>query len=112
MAKHTRSFNEQVYAAVRRIPPGNVATYGQIAAALERPADARQVGRALHANPYGDDVPCHRVVNRHGVLTGAWAFDSPTHMRDLLRAEGITFDGFGRVDLSTHLVELRLLVPR
>lgn len=109
---HDRSFNEQVYAAVRRIPVGKVATYGQIAAALDRPGDARQVGRALHACPHGHDVPCHRVVNRHGVLTGAWAFPGPTHMRDLLRGEGVTFDAFGRVDLSTHGVELDALLPR
>ena len=107
-----RSFNEAVYATVRRIPPGTVATYGQVATALDRPGDARRVGRALHVNPYGEDVPWHRVVNRHGILTGAWAFETPVTMRNLLLAEGVTFDQRGCVVLARHLVELETLLSR
>ena len=105
----SRSFNEQVYEVVRRIPPGKVATYGLVALALDRPGDARRVGRALHVNPH-DDVPCHRVVNRHGVLTGAWAFETPVYQYQTLLAEGVMFDACGRVDLANHLVELDLLL--
>lgn len=107
---HTRSFNEAVYRIVRRIPPGKVASYGLVALALDRPSDARQVGRALYACRGRDDVPAHRVVNRNGVLTGAWAFGGPTEQRDRLLAEGVTFDAFDRVDLAAHLVELDLIV--
>jgi O-6-methylguanine DNA methyltransferase len=94
-------FRKQVYCAVRAIPIGMVATYGMIAAALDRPRDARQVGRALYVCR-DVDVPCHRVVNRNGVLTGAWAFETPIAQMDALVSEGVTFDGFGRVNMAVH----------
>lgn len=65
------SFWEDVYAAVRKIKPGHVATYGEIVLMVGRPSAARAVGNALHVNPYewgsssvprGLWVPCHRVV--------------------------------------------------
>ena len=61
------SWNESVYAVVRMIPRGKVATYGQIAGLLGRPRGGREVGWALSAC---DDprVPCHRVVDRNGRL--------------------------------------------
>jgi len=53
---------KRVYALVKKIPSGKVATYGQIAKILET-KDARKVGWALHANK-DIDTPCHRVVNK------------------------------------------------
>ena len=55
---------------VRRIPRGKVATYGQIAELLGAPRAARIVGWAMHGNPHGSRVPCHRVVGSTGSLTG------------------------------------------
>ena len=101
-------FQQQVYEVARRIPPGMVASYGLIAAALDRPRDARQVGRALFVCREGD-VPCHRVVNRNGVLTGAWAFATPSEQRETLAAEGVTFDPFGRVVMRLHCVTWNML---
>lgn len=49
---------------VRRVPPGRVVTYGQVAALLDRPRAARAVGRAMRSCP--EDVPWHRVVNAAG----------------------------------------------
>ena len=62
---------EEVYAAVRQIPRGRVATYGQIARMIGRPRAARVVGYALSAAPA--DVPCHRVVSRQGGLSEAFS---------------------------------------
>ena len=59
-------FFERVYAVVQMIPPGKVASYGQIAALLEHPRAARTVGWALHVMPDGSNAPWHRVVNSQG----------------------------------------------
>ena len=59
---------DKVYAAVRLIPRGSVATYGQIAAAIGNRRLARVVGYALHVNPEPGVIPCHRVVKRDGEL--------------------------------------------
>lgn len=63
-------FDRRVYAAARAIPVGETATYGDIAAAIGEPAQARAVGQALGRNPFPLVVPCHRVVGADGRLTG------------------------------------------
>ena len=63
---------------------------------------ARTVGWALKAAK-GTHLPCHRVVNRYGALTGARNFGDPDLMERLLRSEGVTFDDEGCVILSKHL---------
>ena len=59
----------RIYAVVRRIPRGRVATYGQVAELAGLPGHARQVGYALHALPRGTTVPWHRVLNARGALS-------------------------------------------
>ena len=98
-----RGFFNRVYETVRRIPEGKVATYGQIAAIIGEPRKAKIVGWALHSNPYKGEVPCHRVVNRHGELSGAFAFGGPGVQRKLLESEGIEFDSEGRIALERFL---------
>jgi methylated-DNA-protein-cysteine methyltransferase-like protein len=89
------SFAEAVYRAVRRVPPGRVATYGDIARLLGRDHGAREVGWALAA--CGDPrVPCHRIVDRNGRLAPHFATQ-----RALLEDEGVTFAD-ERVDLESH----------
>ena len=61
---------DKVYAAVRLIPRGSVATYGQIAAAIGNRRLSRVVGYALHVNPEPGVIPCHRVVGRDGSMVG------------------------------------------
>lgn len=63
-------FQEEVWAALRRIPPGATVTYGELAARLGRPGASRAVGRANGQNPVAIVVPCHRVVGAHGALAG------------------------------------------
>lgn len=99
-------FFEKVYQIVETIPTGKVATYGQIARLLGNPRMSRQVGWALHVNPRPIVVPCHRVVNKEGKLSGAFAFGGSTVQHDLLASEGVTFLDENTVDLSKHLWEV------
>lgn len=62
---------ERIYAVVRQIPYGRVATYGQIAALAGNPRWSRVVGYALHVNPDPAHIPCFRVVNRFGEVSSA-----------------------------------------
>lgn len=83
-------FFNQVYDLVRLIPCGRVSTYGAIAKALGAAKSSRMVGYAMNnAHHVLPAVPAHRVVNRHGLLTGKHHFSHPTHMQQLLEAEGI-----------------------
>ncbi len=95
-------FFENVWDIVAQIPRSKVTTYGHIAEYLGSRSAARTVGWALKAAK-GSHLPCHRVVNRNGVLTGAKNFGGPNTMEKLLRMEGVTFDGEGCVIMSRHL---------
>ena len=70
----TDSPSKRIYEAVKKIPRGRVATYGQIAALAGNPKMSRAVGNALHKNPDPDNIPCYRVVNSKGRLSGEFAF--------------------------------------
>ncbi len=101
MAHDRQDFFERVWDVVARIPPGRVATYGDIAAHIGRRGAARTVGWALNA-AVGSGLPCHRVVNRFGALTGKRHFEGPHVMEERLRSEGVTFTEEGHVDLEAH----------
>ncbi len=96
------NFFDKVYEAVRQIPKGKVATYGQIALAVGSPRAARQVGFALHVNPEPYVIPCHRVVNRFGCLAPAFAFGGQEVQAELLRGEGVEVDENFTVALSKY----------
>lgn len=93
---------DKIYAVVRQIPRGKVATYGQVAALAGNPHWSRVVGYALHANPHPGVIPCHRVVNRNGAPSGAFAFGGVECQTQLLKDEGISFSEDGTVDLTIY----------
>jgi methylated-DNA-protein-cysteine methyltransferase-like protein len=72
---------------IRRIPRGRVATYGQIAALLGRPRNARAVGQALRTCPH--DVPWHRVVNAAGGISARPRASSMLTQELRLTGEGV-----------------------
>ncbi|MBQ7834853.1 MAG: MGMT family protein [Ruminiclostridium sp.] len=88
---------EEIYKIVSSIPRGKVTTYGTVARIAGNPRLARVVGYALHANPAPGIIPCHRVVNRLGEVSSAFAFGGGNRQRDLLTEEGVEFDADGRV---------------
>ncbi len=95
-------FNDKVYQIVRRIPPGRVMTYGQIAALLGIPRAARAVGWALHWVAEDSDVPCQRVVNRNGGLAAGYGWGGQlAHRADLEVEEVEISEGF-TVDLARY----------
>ncbi len=88
---------EEVYMVVGRIPKGKVMTYGMVARLIGNPRMSRVVGYALHVNPAPLQIPCHRVVNRFGEVSSAFAFGGGNRQRELLLSEGVEFDENGRV---------------
>jgi O-6-methylguanine DNA methyltransferase len=97
----TDSPSKRIYEAVKKIPKGRVATYGQVAELAGDKKMARAVGNALHKNPDPDSIPCYRVVNAKGELAGAFAFGGAEVQAKLLEADGIAVVG-GKVDLEKY----------
>lgn len=95
-------FFKKVYDVVEKIPYGKVTTYGAIAEVCGVKSAARTVGWALNGK-FADNLPCHRVVNRYGALTGKMHFGDPNLMEDLLRSEGIEFDEDGCVIMKKYM---------
>ena len=98
----TTSLAEKIYAVVRLIPLGKVASYSQVAALARNKNLRRYVGNALHKNPSNSLTPCHRVVNAKGACSGSFAFGGFNAQRQKLEAEGVSFTANGLVDLSRH----------
>lgn len=95
----TDSPSKRIYEAVKKIPKGKVATYGQVAELAGDKKMARAVGNALHRNPDPDTIPCFRVVNAKGELAGEFAFGGAGEQQKLLEAEGVEVIK-GRVNLD------------
>lgn len=89
-----------IYATVRQIPKGRVATYGQIAELAGLPRQARQVGYALHALPERTTVPWHRVVNAQGRISLRSESGADTTQKLRLQREGVRFNPRGNIDLD------------
>ena len=87
----------QILSVVEEIPPGLIATYGQIADLAGLTGRARLVGKVLSVSSFYGDYPCHRVVNHQGRTAPGFL-----QQRALLEEEGVTFLKKGRVDLNKH----------
>lgn len=97
----TDSPTKRIYEAVKNIPKGKVATYGQIAAMAGNERMARAVGNALHKNPDPDTIPCYRVVNAKGELAKAFVFGGINVQAEMLEQDGIEVVD-GKVDLKKY----------
>lgn len=95
----TDSPTKRIYEAVKRIPKCHVATYAQVAKMAGNEKMCRAVGNALHKNPDPDDIPCFRVVNSKGELSGEFAFGGAGAQAKLLIADGVEVID-GKVDLN------------
>ena len=100
----TDSAANRIYEAVKKIPRGRVATYGQVAEMAGDKKMARAVGNALHRNPNPEEIPCYRVVNSKGELAGEFAFGGAGEQAKLLIADGIEVVE-GKVDLKKYQMD-------
>lgn len=100
---------DMVYAVVRKIPEGMVASYGQVAEAMGNRRLSRVVGYALHVNPEPGVIPCHRVVKQDGQVSPAFAFGGANQQVELLRAEGVEFRDETHVDIDRFRVPTFIL---
>lgn len=101
----TDSPTKRIYEAVKKIPKGKVATYGQVAKMAGNPRMSRAVGNALHKNPDPLHIPCFRVVNSKGELAGAFAFGGGSAQAELLKKDGVEVVD-GKVDLKKYGLKL------
>ncbi|NCG19896.1 MAG: cysteine methyltransferase [Rhodobacterales bacterium] len=92
-------FHAKVFAMVKRVPPGRITTYGDVATALGSPRVARHVGWAL-ASLTDRDVPWHRVINAQARISFKGDSVRGELQRQLLEAEGVKFDTRDRVDMK------------
>ncbi len=99
--KERSSNYQRIYAVVRRIPEGRVATYGQVAAAAGLPGHARQVGYAMYALD-DDSVPWQRVINAQGRVSARAEPGWEGFQRHLLEEEGVEFNDNGVADLKRY----------
>lgn len=94
---------EAIYAVVRQIPHGQVATYGQVAELAQLPGQARLVGYALYRVEPASEIPWHRVINAKGEVSQSLFRQGSDYLqRSLLEQEGVQFDGRGRINLSLY----------
>lgn len=86
----------RIYEVVQQVPAGSVSTYGDIAAIVGGGIDAWTIGQALNQIPKqgAEAVPWQRIVNAQGGISTTGPMQ-----RQLLEAEGIVFDGSGKIDL-------------
>ena len=97
----TDSPTKRIYEAVKKIPKGKVATYGQIAKMAGNERMSRAVGNALHKNPEPDKIPCYKVVNSKGELASEFVFGGRDVQAKLLEADGIEVVN-NKVDLNEY----------
>ena len=96
-------FQEAILLAVRQVPYGKVASYGQIAAYIGTPRAARQVGWAMHSLGGTPDFPWWRIVNNAGKITiKGNMINSKQLQKELLQAEGVEVNGQLQLDIERY----------
>lgn len=94
--------NQRIWQVVSAIPPGRVATYGQVADKSGLPRAARRVGYALRGLPDNTRIPWHRVVNAQGRISLPHGSKAHSTQRDRLEREGIAFSPAGTINLRQY----------
>jgi methylated-DNA-protein-cysteine methyltransferase-like protein len=97
-----RSFYQRVIDAIRKIPEGQVTTYGEIAKLAGNPHSARQVAYILHSSSSKENLPWHRVINSKGCIALKHKHGYELQ-RQLLEQEGVVFEEHGCIDLERYL---------
>ena len=95
------TFQQRAINVIKRIPPGKVATYGQIAVMAGDPRGARQVVRVLHNFSTKENLPWHRVINRQGRIS-LRPGSGYEQQRAMLEDEGVSFNRNGTIDLRRY----------
>src|SRR3954468_23888206 len=105
MTTHLAALYQAIYAVVRRIPTGHLATYGQVAELAGLPGGARVAGAALKTCKPGDKLPWQRVVGKAGKTRGRIAIHDPVGaavQRQLLDKEGVAIGDSGLIPLDRY----------
>lgn len=103
-------FSDRVYWVTQQIPPGRVATYGQLALYAGSPRAARAVGTLMrNSRANGVEVPWQRVINASGGISFKGDFARAELQRRLLEDEGVVFGSNGKCDLSRFRWEPQVL---
>ena len=105
MTEHVAQLYRSIYAVVRRIPTGQVATYGQVAELAGIPGGARVAGAALKVSKPGQRLPWQRVIGKAGKTRGRIAIHDPVGaavQRQLLEREGVAIGDSGLIALDRY----------
>ena len=109
MSKQQEAF-EKIWATIRRIPLGRVATYGQIASEAGFPRRPRLTAQALAHVPAGMELPWYRVINAQGRIAIPEGSRWHREQQRRLQHEGVKFEG-KRIDLETYRWQPRSASP-
>lgn len=100
--KEASDFSKKVMASIRQIPPGFVATYGQIAALAGKPHGSRGVAWILNSCANSHQLPWQRVLNSQGRISFSVGSSLHKKQKTLLQREGVRFGRGGRLDLTVY----------
>jgi methylated-DNA-protein-cysteine methyltransferase-like protein len=103
----TKTFSQRIITLIKAIPPGKVASYGQIARYAGNPRGARQVAWLLHSSSRKANLPWHRVVNSKGHISLPVG-QGYELQKELLEKEGVIFEETGRIDFTRYLHDFEL----
>lgn len=112
MPGKTTDFTDKVIAAIRKIPKGSVATYGQIAGLAGKPGAARGVVWILHSSSGSAGLPWHRVLNARGRIAFAPGSRNGREQKKRLRAEGVLFAKDGSIEMARFQWKKRAATKR
>tara|TARA_R110001592_G_scaffold215025_2_gene468317 strand:- start:96645 stop:96980 length:336 start_codon:yes stop_codon:yes gene_type:complete len=102
MASTPKEIDQRIWQVVMLIPPGTVATYGDVARQAGLPGAARRVGRALRGLPEDTRIPWHRVLNAQGKLVVPGGGSAQQRQRRRLESEGVVFRSVDGISLRQY----------